>query len=286
MAEPFSERPRDDFESNSQPAPIRQEIWEILRSGYLQASENPATVEGANDWFKENADKYDTNKNGALEKSELEAGIKKTEPDLSKWKDNEYLKILKNGVELIGSSERDSDPIGEHSISKNDMNTFNNWLKAYGQDLERLKESSPGKYEAINFLRHNFTELDKNKDGKVSHDELRDFSKSGQRSDSQKLGAIALDSNFEQIAETTRISITKRYVDALLGKERPIGTREIAMFTTGYLAKEALRRGGGTGSPFADLISSRGPVYESIETLRLRPEEAKNRRIFWGKPQY
>lgn len=80
-------------------------------------------------------------------------------------------------------------------------------------------------------------------------------------------------------------SINPRYVDALLGKERPIGTREIAMFTTAQLGKDALRRGGGVSSVFADLISARTPVYESIETLRLRPEQAKNRRIFWGKPQ-
>lgn len=206
-------------------------------------------------------------------------------PDLSKWKDNDYLKILNNGVELIGSSERDTDVLGEHSITKKDMKTFGNWVNNSNVDLARLKEYSPGKFEAINFLRNNFVDLDKDKDGKVSHDELRQYSKSDKLTEDQRQGARALDSNFEQIAETSRLSETKRYVDALLGKERPIGTHEMAMFTTKELTKAALKNGGGLTTVMNDMFSAKAPVYEAIETLRLRPEEAKNRRIFWGKPE-
>ena len=92
--------------------------------------------------------------------------------------------------------------------------------------------------------------------------------------------------DLQQLGETTRISDTMRYVDALLGKERPIGTREMAMFTTKELTKAALKNGGGLSAAVSDMFTAKAPVYEAIETLRLRPEEARNRRIFWGMPEY
>lgn len=50
-----SNLPSDDLENANPLRSISPEIMEILKSGYLQSNKNPATVEGAGEWFKDNA---------------------------------------------------------------------------------------------------------------------------------------------------------------------------------------------------------------------------------------
>lgn len=218
-------------------------------------------------WAKSNLTFYDSNKDGALDTTEIREGIKRNESKGVYKLDTQYLKMVDNNYGFLSSAVNEK-IFDTPKVSMGDIQAYGQWKRSYAADLQTLKGIAPGKYDAVNMLRRNFNVMDENKDQKLSHDELRRFMKRPGLSPEMTRGALALDGAFSEIAESTRMSRRSRKIDNILGYERKIGTMEISQYVVDQLAFND-RRSGNIMGGIGQYTAFKSMAYWGIDTLNM-----------------
>ncbi len=144
------------------------------------------------------------------------------------------------------------------AISKKDMKAFDETIKEYDSELAMLKANRPGRYEAVSTLRQNFKWLDQDKNGMVSHEEVKAAIALPYLPERQKIGLKAVDGYFYAITEKEFESQTNNKANY----ERSISRKEI----TGFMLESNLPYKESYGRRYG---TSRPPVVDEYDLKRL-----------------
>lgn len=236
-------------------------------------------VEDLGKWFLKFGDIYDTSGNGVLEDSEIDTALANAEKSphqrtdklylQAREEEKLYLEVLSNSYSTVASAHDDEFGFDE-LVTKKDLETFSKWVEFYENDLERLKEMAPDKYQTINFLRNEFNQLDTDGDRKITKPELEQYAAREDLTDDQKKAADALNSpTFYQIANIDK-SIQDEFfddvfkLDKLFGMEPSINVDRYTRYMNKALPKP--------WSSYFSIFRSRQIAYSNVDDMRIHKD--------------
>jgi len=233
-----------------------------------------ARVEDTGIWFISNSSKYDGNKDGLLQKEEIAAGLSAVQQSNPGSNDDFYLQLLLDANKPFASGN-DEEWGFDESISKQDIVNFSKWVNLYDQDLQKLKEISPSKYQAINFVRQNLTEVDTDQNGAIDLSELQQYSARTDLSEDLKVGADALQKYIYPINDLDK-SWKTLLIDQALGIEPSVGYSKAER----YMSHETP-----SDLSFELVLEDRRAVANTVIDYLKHDRESAAFGVFWGTPE-